>query len=510
MIHRIGARWAAGPAPSDRAADLGAGVVVALVALPLCLGIALASGAPLAAGLVSGAIGGLVISWAGGTSLLVSGPAAGLTVVVLAAVLELGFPAVLTATALAGVVQLGLGIAKAGRLTSLVPSSVVTGMLAAIGLLLVLQQTPVLLGAALDGHPHGPALLLLPFRALAAATPGPALVGLTAWGVLWLWDRPALRPLRRTVPGPLVAVVVGSAVASLLPWLAPSMALPADARVVLPDAGGPLGLLTRPDPSALLHPGVWKVALTLAAIASLETLLSMEATDRIDPLRRRSDGDRELLGQGLGNLLAGLLGGLPITGVIARSAANVEAGGRTWRAAFVHGVVLVVAVLAAPGLIERIPLAALAAILVHTGLRLAEPRRFVAAWHLGRAYFVPLACTVAAVVLTDLLIGVACGFVLSAFAALATNARYGYELRVDGYSHRVELASTLCFVHKPHLYAALQAIPPGAELTVDASQTRVIDPDLVELLHEFEGTARDKGIRYRLVNVPEQRMHSAH
>lgn len=510
MNHRMGVRALTGPASGHLASDVGAGIVVALVALPLCLGIALASGAPASAGLVSGAIGGLVLSWAGGTSLLVSGPAAGLTVVVLAAVVELGFPAVLTATALAGLMQLGLGALRAGRLTALVPSSVVTGMLAAIGVLLVLQQTPPLLGAAVEGHPHGPALLLLPFRALVGATPGPALVGASALAVLWVWDRAALRPLRRAIPGPLVAVVTGVLVAELLSRLSPSLGLPDGARVALPDAGGPLALFTAPDPAALLRPGVWKAALTIAAIASLETLLSMEATDRIDPLRRRSDGDRELLGQGLGNLVAGLVGGLPITGVVARSAANVEAGGRTPRSAFVHGLVLVGAVLLFPGLIERIPLAALAAILVHTGLRLADPRRFVAAWHLGRAYFLPLALTVVLVVVTDLLVGVACGFVLSAFAALATNARYGYELRVEGYSHRVELASTLCFVHKPHLYAALQAVPPGAELTVDGTHTRVIDPDLLELLHEFERTARDRGIRYQLVGIPEPPVRSAH
>lgn len=496
--------------PRPAGADIGAGIVVALIALPLCLGIALASGAPLSAGLVSGVIGGLVLSWAGGTSLLVSGPAAGLTVVVFAAVTELGFPAVLTATALAGLMQLALGLARAGRLTSIVPSSVVTGMLASIGVLLVLQQFPPLLGATLTEHPEGPARLLLPFHALVGARLGPALVGFSALYVLWLWDRKALRPLRRAAPGPLVAVVTGSVVASLLPWIDPALALSPESRVQLPDTGNPLALFTWPDPAALLRPGVWKAALTIAAIASLETLLSMEATDRIDPLRRRSDGNRELLGQGLGNLLAGLVGGLPITGVVARSAANVEAGGLHRTSAFVHGVVLVLAILVAPGLIEQIPLAALAAILVHTGLRLADPQRFVAAWQLGRTYSLPLFATVIMVVFSDLLAGVAVGFALSAMAALATNARYGYELRVDGYSHRVELASTLCFVHKPHLYAALQAVPPGAELTVDGTQTRVIDPDLLELLHEFETEARHRGIRYHLVGIPDPPCHSAH
>lgn len=503
----------AAPAPTRGAwaRDLPAGLVVALVALPLCLGIALASGAPLMAGLITGAIGGLVVSWAGGTHLLVSGPAAGLTVIVLAAVGDLGFPGLLAATTLAGLLQLGLGALRAGRLAAFVPSAVVTGMLAAIGLLLVLQQSPHLLGAALDARVHGLALLSLPWRAAAGATAGPALIGLSALAALAAWQLPAVAPLARRVPGPLAAVLVGVALAEALPHLAPALALGPASRVALPDvSAGPLALLTAPDLGALGSAATWQVAVTLAVVASLETLLSLQATDRLDPWKRRSDADRELLGQGLGNTLAGLVGGLPMTGVIVRSAANVDAGGRTWRSAFVHGVLLVAAVLAVPHLLERIPLAALAAILVHTGFKLAHPRQLAEALRAGRSYAIPFVATIALVVLTDLLVGVLAGVAVSALMALAANARHGLEVEASSGSHRVRLARAVCFVHKPSLEAALEAVPPGADLTVDGTATRAIDPDVLEILTEFDATARERGIRYRLLGVHRARVPAAH
>jgi MFS superfamily sulfate permease-like transporter len=405
-------------------ADLGAGVVVTLVAIPLCLGIALASGAPLMSGLITGIIGGLVVSWLGGTSLLVSGPAAGLAAIVLAAIVELGsFEALLAATAVAGVLQVLLGLVKAGRLAPLVPSSVVSGMLAAIGVLLLLQQVPYALGTRPDGHAHGLGLLLVPVKALPEALLGAAIVGVASLAVLVAWEQKRLAPLRRLVPGPLAAVLVGTGLAAAFSAF-PALAVPADAFVNLPDLSAGLATVTHlPDFSVLAGPTAWRVAFTLAIVASLETLLSMEATDRLDPLKRRSDGNRELLGQGVGNLLAGLVGGLPMTGVIVRSAANLEAGGRTWRSAFVHGLLLAVAVVAVPFLLEHIPLAALAAVLLHTGFKLASPKRFAEALRIGPAYAIPLFGTVIGVVATDLLIGVAIGLVLAAAVALWSNGR---------------------------------------------------------------------------------------
>jgi len=491
-------------------ADVTAGIVVSLVALPLCLGVALASGAPLIAGLVTGVIGGVVVSWLGGTSLLVSGPAAGLAAIVLASIAQLGsFEALLAATFVAGALQVGLGLLRAGRLAALVPSSVVAGMLAAIGVLLVLQQSPYLVGARPDGHVHGFGLLLVPFEALPHALVGPTLVGLVCLALLFAWQLPALAAVRKRLPGPLAAVVLGVALAQALA-LVPGLAVPAAAYVDLPDLSAGFSILPTPDFAALADSATWRVAVTLAVVASLETLLSMEATDRLDPLERHSDGNRELVGQGVGNLLAGLAGGLPMTGVIVRSAANINAGGRTWRSAFVHGVALLAAVLAVPWLLEHIPLAALAAVLVHTGFGLARPSRFVEAWRIGPAFALPLVGTVVAVVATDLLVGVASGLVLAAGAALAANARHGVEVENDADSVRLHLSGAVSFVHRPRLHQALHAAPAGAVVTVDASRSRVIDHDVAELLHGFAATANARGIRYHLINVPKPRAASAH
>ncbi|MEZ4238251.1 MAG: SulP family inorganic anion transporter [Myxococcota bacterium] len=377
------------PSGSTWAADLRASVVVWLVALPLCLGIALASGAPLVAGLISGIVGGLVISWLGGSALLVERPAAASRPSWSRLSRRLGSfsAALLAATAVAGVMQAGLGFLRAGRFAALVPSSVVTGMLAGIGVLLMLQQLPHAVGV--DGPDlHGIELLLIPIHVLPHALAGPTLVALSALGVLLLWERPFMRPVKAWLPGPLVAVAAGVGLSELLTLAAPGIAIAPEHRVNLPDIGwSTLGsVFTTPDWSALASGATWRIAATLAIVASLETLLSMQATDRMDPLKRTSNPHRELVGQGIGNTIAGLVGGLPITGVIVRSAANVDAGGRTRLSAFAHGVLLVVTVVSVPFVLERIPLAALAAVLLFTGFKLAHPSRFRAAFGIGRTY----------------------------------------------------------------------------------------------------------------------------
>jgi MFS superfamily sulfate permease-like transporter len=501
---------------ADWAADLRAGLVVWLVALPLCLGIALASGAPLVSGLITGIIGGLVVSWLGGSSLLVSGPAAGLAAIVLTATAELGsFAALLAATTVAGGLQLVLGLVRAGRLAALVPSSVVTGMLAGIGVLLILQQLPHAIGV--DGpEAHGLALLFTPILVLPQALAGPTLVAATALGLLFLWERPALRPLRGWLPGPLVAVGAGVALAELLAVFAPGLAVSAEHRVALPDLGwSELGaVFTTPDWSALTTATGWRVAVTLAVVASLETLLSMQATDRMDPLKRKSDGNRELIGQGVGNALAGLVGGLPMTGVIVRSAANVDAGGRTWRAALIHGVLLAGTVASVPFLLERIPLASLAAVLLHTGWKLAHPSRFRAAHGIGASYGVPLVATVIAVVTTDLLIGVGVGLLVSVIYAVRSSAQHGLNVVRDGEAQdpavRFELSESVTFVHKARIEEELDQLPEGSDVTVVGSRAQSIDHDVLELLHGFSETARDRRIRYRLIDVPAPTTGASH
>lgn len=497
---------------THRAADLSAGLVVCLVALPLCLGIALASGAPLFAGLVTGIVGGIVVSWLGGSALLVSGPAAGLAAIVLAAITELGaFETFLTACALAGVLQIVMGLARWGKLGALFPSPVVTGMLAAIGVLLLLQQFPNAVGAQLPKGTKGVGLFLLPVRALPQAVAGVTLVGAVSLSVLLLWDRPALAKLRARLPGPLAAVTAGTLLAEGLRFV-PSLALPTTARVDLPDMSAGLGTLLRtPDLAAVGNVDVWRVAVTLAIVASLETLLSMHATDRMDPLKRTSDADRELLGQGVGNLLSGLLGGIPMTGVIVRSAANVNAGGRTRLAGFVHGVLLAVAVFALPGLLERIPLAALAAVLLHTGWKLAHPSRFVEAARIGRAYALPMVVTVLAVVATDLLVGVFLGLATAAVPALLDRGRHGLRVdRAESATPRVLLPASVSFVHKPRLQAALAGFPEGARVTIDGSGTTRFDHDVLEWLNGLHGNPAPRGHTFELIAVPAPAHASGH
>lgn len=512
-------------------ADLAAGAVVALVAMPLCLGIALASGAPLVAGLITGILGGLIVSWAGGTQLLVSGPAAGLAAIVVAAITEMGsFEAFLTALVIAGVLQLVFGLIKAGRLAVFVPSSVVTGMLAAIGVLLLLQQSVYALGtdadtvratlhqsmeafgADFEGSHGGFSLLLLPFAAVQHAAPGAALVAGLVLLQLVLWEKLVPKEWAQRIPGPLVGVVFGAGIAAALGGTA--WALPAGAFVSLPDvAGNPLGVFAWPDFSVIGQLTTWRVAVTLAVVASIETLLSMEATDRLDPLKRTSNGDRELVGQGLGNLVAGLIGGLPMTGVIVRSTANISAGGRTWRSAFAHGVFLLAAVVALPFVLRLIPLASLAAVLLHIGFKLAHPRRFAEAVRIGWRYALPLFGTVVAVVATDLLIGVGVGLVLSAFTVRLSTLRgkVVVEHSDDAPNQvRVQLARAVSFLNKPRLRSALNSLPAGAQVTVDGSRTDNFDHDVVEFLHDYRRTAQERGIELVLIDVPEPTGASAH
>ncbi|MEZ4242085.1 MAG: SulP family inorganic anion transporter, partial [Myxococcota bacterium] len=404
------------------------------------------------------------------------------------------------------VMQAGLGFLRAGRFAALVPSSVVTGMLAGIGVLLMLQQLPHAVGV--DGPDlHGIELLLIPIHVLPHALAGPTLVALSALGVLLLWERPFMRPVKAWLPGPLVAVAAGVGLSELLTLAAPGIAIAPEHRVNLPDIGwSTLGsVFTTPDWSALASGATWRIAATLAIVASLETLLSMQATDRMDPLKRTSNPHRELVGQGIGNTIAGLVGGLPITGVIVRSAANVDAGGRTRLSAFAHGVLLVVTVVSVPFVLERIPLAALAAVLLFTGFKLAHPSRFRAAFGIGRTYGIPLVATVVAIVATDLLVGVGIGLLVSLFLAALDASRHGVRVVRDA-DHpegmHLELAEAVTFAHRPRLQEALDQVPHGASVTVVGSRA-AIDHDVLELLHGFRHKARDRRIDYRLVDVPE-------
>ncbi|MDX2184707.1 MAG: SulP family inorganic anion transporter [Gemmatimonadaceae bacterium] len=503
------------PGRADWGRDLPASVVVALVALPLCLGVALASGAPLIAGLVAGVIGGLVVGPLSGSALMVSGPAAGLTAIVISAIATLGsFEKFVVAVIIGGAVQLGLSALRAGFVAYYIPNAVIKAMLAAIGVILILKQVPHAVGY--DPDPIGSLAFEEPqhentFSAVAHAMrviePLAIVLSVVALVVLFAWERPALAKVKKVLPAPLVVVLLGlgaNALAAGTSWM-----LGTEHLVALPtpdSAAAFFGQFVRPDWSAFASPAIWKVGLTIGLVASVETLLSLEATDKLDPWRRRTSANRELFAQGIGNLASGLVGGLPMTGVIVRSAANISAGARTKTSAILHGGWLLLAVLFIPGVLNRIPLAVLAAILLHTGWKLTHPRILTATWKLGWMQFFPFSVTFVTILVTDLLIGIGVGSAVAAVFILVEHltAPAFTEVSAPGaVLRRIRLNGHVTFLNKAMLRRMLESLPPGARLEVDGRESKRIDVDVLEILHEFQLTARLKDIDYRLVGVPE-------
>lgn len=493
--------------------DLPAAVVLFLVALPLCLGIALASGAPLFAGIVSGIVGGVVVGTLSGSPLMVTGPAAGLTVVVVPAIATLGsFRAFLVAVVLGGLIQVALAVLRAGTVAFYFPSTVIQGMLAAIGLILVLKQIPHALGYDVDFQgdeaffqPTGENTFTTIANAFANVQPAAALLAIASLAVLVLWERTRLAQLR-WMPGPLAAVLLGVAGYWLITRLAPAWQLGAEHFVTLPSVAdlSSSGAAVTPDWEAIRRPETWRVALTLGVVASLQTLLSLEATDRLDPLKRESPTDRELAALGAGNVLAGLIGGLPMTGVVARTAANVAGGARTRLATVVHGLLLLVTVVTIPWALSRIPLATLAAILMFIGARLARPSVFADLWAQGPARFVPFLVTVIAILLSDLLIGIAFGLAV-AFAFILwdqiTFPCYTIVSPPGAVLTRARLQEHVSFLNKASLARLFESLPPGSRLELDGTPCRYVDRDVQELIANFRRTARLRRIDFRTVGL---------
>lgn len=481
--------------------DAPAGLVVFLVAVPLCLGIAVASGAPPISGIIAGICGGLVVPIVSRAELSVSGPAAGLTAVVLAALATLGsFPVFCVAVALAGVMQMGLGALRAGRLSAYVPSSVVQGMLSAIGILIILKQLPHAVG--FDKEAFGAEAFVsggvTTFerlqQAVTAIEPAAVLVSVVGLVLLVLWEKTRLRKLN-WMPGPLAAVIAGTVLHEVIGRFSPSLTLSQQHLVDLPPDG--LGSALRmPELTALARADVWMVAVTIAVIASLETLLCIEAVDKLDPMARRSPTNRELVAQGLGNTVCGLLGGLPITSVIVRSSANVNAGARTKLSAMVHGLLLVLAVSLAAGLLEKIPLAALAAVLIATGCKLAKPSIFQRLWRLGPAQFVPAAATVAGVVLTDLLRGVAIGLVVSLVFAIRLTSERVVQTVEEGGGYVLRLGSVVPFWARGRVLALLDSLPERSSVIIDAEGASFVDQDVTEAVKNFAEIAARRNIAF--------------
>ena len=497
--------------PSNLKNDLSSSIVVFLVALPLCLGIALASGAPLFAGLIAGVVGGIVVGLVSGSQLSVSGPAAGLTVIVLGAITQLGnYQYFLLALVLAGVFQLVLGIVKAGTIGNYFPSSVIEGMLAAIGLILILKQLPHALGVDSDflgdeGFFQGDnqntfSAINNAFNHLSL---GAILISFFSVLILVFW--PKLKKLN-FLPAPLLVVVLG-VVLSLL-FQNSNFALKSEQMVKIPVVDGWTefsNLFLLPDFSAIYNKKIWMIAGTIAIVASLETLLGVEAVDKIDPIKRVTPTNRELIAQGLGNITSGMLGGLPMTSVIVRSSANVSAGGKTKMSAVFHGIWLLLSVLLIPSVINLIPLACLAAILLVTGYKLTRFSLFKHMYHKGWDQFIPFFITVVAVVLTDLLKGVAVGMAFSIFYLLRTNMRnpFFYKIQEEGSEKniRIKLAEEVSFLNKAAIQVLLTDIPSGTSVVIDGSNSRFIDPDVLETIFNYKNNAHNKDIKVTLEHI---------
>ena len=475
--------------------DLLAGIVVFLVALPLCLGIALASGAPLFSGIIAGVIGGIVVGTLSKSSISVAGPAAGLSAIVLAAITGLGsFQTFLLAVFLAGAMQVAMGFARAGIFSSYLPSNVIEGMLASIGVIIIIKQIPHAFGWD-DGGLH----------------PGALLITCVSVAILVAWNSVERLKKIKAVPGALVAVVAGIAIDAALKAMDSPWALRIEHLVSLPvprSFGEFLGLFSRPDFSKIVDGRVWVTAATIAAVASVETLLCIEAADKLDPLKRYTDTNAELKAQGVGNMLSSLLGGIPMTSVIVRTSANVNSGGRTKTATIAHGIFLMAAVLAIPAALNRIPLACLAAVLIMTGFRLASPAVFRHMWRAGKYQFIPFVITVGAVILTDLLKGVGIGLAVSVLFILTGNMKQAYQFKkeehLEGETILLELAQEVSFLKKAAIKRVLRDLPPRTNLVINASRSAYIDHDVLELLRDFLRTgSKERDIKVRLVGFRE-------
>ena len=500
--------------------DLPASIVVFFVAVPLCLGIALASGAPLFAGIIAGIVGGIVVGVASGSPLGVSGPAAGLAVIVLTAIGTLGgsYQAFLTAVVIAGVLQLAMGYAKAGFIAYFFPSSVIKGMLTGIGLLIILKQIPHALGWDKDAigddaflQADGQNIFSEILKAFEFITPGALLIAGVSLAILILWDTVLMKKHKifQLIQGPIVVVILGilfnlAYVNGLLPF---SLNENQIVSVPVPNSMADfLGQFTFPDFSVINNIEVWKIAVVLAIVASLETLLCVEATDKLDPDKRITPTNRELKAQGLGNIVSGLIGGLPVTQVIVRSSANINFGGKTKMSAILHGVFLLLSAIFIASLLNLIPLASLAAILLMVGYKLAKPDLFKQMYKLGWEQFVPFTATIVAIIATDLLKGITIGLLVGLFYTLRHSYRNSHHVKdvvsdENGKSvHHLILAEEVSFFNKANLLTTLECIPANSKVIIDFTNSKSVAYDVIELISNFESNAKTKGIDLVKIN----------
>lgn len=498
-------------------ADLPASLVVFFVALPLCLGIALASGAPLFSGIIAGIIGGIVVGAISGSSIGVSGPAAGLAVVVLTAIADLGsYELFLVAVVLAGILQIVMGFLKAGVIGYFFPSAVIKGMLSAIGIIIFLKQIPLALGYSEGQTPFaffettGFDLYRSLVNMVTAIDPGVVLVTAISLTILLVWDKILVKKHKafKLIPGPLVAVLVGIVYQLIFSGSGSPLEITGNNLVSVPVPDNPMDFFSQftfPNFSEMGNMQVYIVAITIAIVASLETLLSVEATDKLDPHKRVTPTNRELIAQGVGNTFSGLVGGLPITQVIVRSTANVMNGGRTKLSAIIHGFFLLISVMFIAEYLNLIPLGVLAAVLLIIGYKLANPLQFLQMKRLGKSQFIPFVVTVVAIVATDLLVGILLGLAVGIITILINSYKNSHFLHMEDKSdgvHRIkmEFAEEVTFLNKAAIQRELYALPENTSLTLDVTKTKALDLDVLEILDDFSVTARERNIDIKLIS----------
>lgn len=496
--------------------DLPASIVVFFVALPLCLGIALASGAPLFSGLIAGIIGGIVVGGLSGSQIGVSGPAAGLAAIVLVAISSLGgYENFLVAVVLGGCIQLLFGVLRAGVIGYYFPSSVIKGMLTGIGIIIILKQIPHFFGY--DADPEGDfAFFQIDgqntiseiFNSLNFISLGSTVIALVGLGILILWDKVLTKKHKffQLVQGPLVAVVLGILFFTFSQGTSLEIASKNLVKVPVPDdLTSFLGQFSFPNFAAITNVEIWVTAFTIALVASLETLLCVEATDKLDPHKNVTPTNRELLAQGTGNILSGLVGGLPITQVIVRSSANIQSGGRSKMSAIIHGFLLLISVILIPRLLNMIPLSVLAAVLFIVGYKLAKPGLFKQMYHLGWKQFVPFIVTVVGIIFTDLLVGIGLGLGVGIVVILIKSYQNSHFLHIEDKSngkHKIKmtLAEEVTFFNKGAILKELDSLPRDTYLELDVVKTRYLDNDIIEILEDFLIKAEERNIDIKIIS----------
>lgn len=512
--------------------DFASGLVVFLVALPLCLGIAMASGAPLFSGIIAGVVGGIVVGFLSQSHISVSGPAAGLTAIILTAITDLGaFDIFLTAVFIAGLIQLGLGFLKAGSISNYFPTNVIEGMLAGIGIIIILKQIPHAFGYdadyegdlafnETDGHNTFTSL----FSVFDHVQIGAIIITLISLIILISWDKVSFLKKLKLIPGALVAVILGILINELFIQSGSALAIGEDHLVKLPVPQSFeefKAIIVMPNFSGITNPKVWVVGLTIAIVASIETLLCIEAADRMDVQKRYTNTNVELKAQGIGNIVSSLIGGLPMTSVVVRSSANNNAGAKSKMSAIIHGIMLLISVLTIPMILNKIPLATLATILILVGYKLAKPSTFKHFWDNGKYQFIPFIATLIGVVAMDLLKGVMLGIVISVIFILRGNLKRAYSFKkeeyLDGDVIHIDLAQEVSFLNKAAIKTTLNEIPENSKVVINAHDTVYIAHDILDLIKEFkEIRAIDQNIKvklkgfkkaYDLDNTPESSNH---